>query len=169
MQRNRLWLACILGAALTGCFDNSAKLERERREAEQRMRVDQMEDDLRRLQAAQQDTLRGLDEVREAQARAAAHLDQKIALLEQGAARPEPARAAAPAKAMGPEEASVARIQDALKRAGYDPGASDGKMGQKTKNALMAFQKDNGLKADGVLGPQTLAKLQKHLGDGSQP
>ncbi|MDP3143645.1 MAG: peptidoglycan-binding domain-containing protein [Candidatus Omnitrophota bacterium] len=54
-------------------------------------------------------------------------------------------------------------IQTALKNAGYYTGAIDGKIGPKSKKAIEAFQKDNGLKADGKVGSKTWAKLQAYL------
>ena len=58
---------------------------------------------------------------------------------------------------------NVKLVQTALKEAGFDPGVADGKMGTKTKNAIMAFQKANGLTADGKIGYKTLAKLSEVL------
>jgi peptidoglycan hydrolase-like protein with peptidoglycan-binding domain len=43
-------------------------------------------------------------------------------------------------------------IQAALKNAGFDPGTPDGKLGQKTRQAIKEFQKANGLDADGKVG-----------------
>jgi murein L,D-transpeptidase YcbB/YkuD len=54
-------------------------------------------------------------------------------------------------------------IQKALKKAGYYNGAIDGKVGPGTRDAIAAFQKDNGFKADGVCGRQTWAKLKSYL------
>ena len=54
-------------------------------------------------------------------------------------------------------------IQKALKKAGYYNGAVDGKVGPGTRDAIAAFQKDNGLKADGVCGRGTWAKLKSYL------
>ena len=56
---------------------------------------------------------------------------------------------------------SVKDLQTALAKAGYDPGSIDGRMGKKTKSAIKAFQKKNGLKADGVVGDKTWALLKK--------
>jgi len=53
------------------------------------------------------------------------------------------------------------KIQLALKRAGFDPGSIDGIMGKSTRRAVRQFQKNQGLKADGIVGPATTAKLQK--------
>lgn len=55
------------------------------------------------------------------------------------------------------------QIQDALKNAGYDPGAIDGKLGAKSKKAIKEFQSANGLKADGKVGAKTWAKLSAYI------
>lgn len=55
-------------------------------------------------------------------------------------------------------------IQRALKNAGYYQGNMDGKIGSGTKDALRAFQRDNGLEADGVCGRNTWNKLKVYLG-----
>ncbi|TKT74235.1 peptidoglycan-binding protein [Aquamicrobium sp. LC103] len=44
---------------------------------------------------------------------------------------------------------AVKNIQTILNKNGYDAGATDGVMGQKTKNAISAFQKDSGMAATG--------------------
>ncbi len=54
-------------------------------------------------------------------------------------------------------------VQKALKKAGYYNGAIDGKIGKKTKAAIRAFQKDNGLEVDGIVGPRTWAQMKQHL------
>ena len=54
---------------------------------------------------------------------------------------------------------TVKDMQERLITLGYLTGTADGKFGAKTLLALMAFQKNNGLSADGVAGTKTLAKL----------
>ena len=54
-------------------------------------------------------------------------------------------------------------IQLALKRAGFDPGPIDGVYGPKTTEAVRAFQKANGLAADGAAGPLTQNALARWL------
>ncbi|MBI3307647.1 MAG: peptidoglycan-binding protein [Candidatus Omnitrophica bacterium] len=54
-------------------------------------------------------------------------------------------------------------IQRALKNAGYYQGKLDGKIGPGTRDAVKAFQNDNGLDADGVVGRQTWGKLKSFL------
>lgn len=57
----------------------------------------------------------------------------------------------------------IKQIQTALKNAGFYRGPVDGKMGSKTKAAVISFQKANGLKADGVVGKQTWLKLSRYV------
>jgi len=53
----------------------------------------------------------------------------------------------------------VTAMQQALKDKGYDPGAVDGRMGPRTKAALMEYQRAEGLSATGRWDDQTAAKL----------
>lgn len=53
-------------------------------------------------------------------------------------------------------------LQRALVAAGYRPGAIDGQIGPRTKEAIRDFQRARGLVVDGVPGPQTLAALGLH-------
>lgn len=65
---------------------------------------------------------------------------------------------------LAPDQGTKNRqIQSALRNAGYDPGAIDGKLGPKSKKAIKDFQTANGLKADGKVGPKTWAKLSTYL------
>lgn len=54
-------------------------------------------------------------------------------------------------------------IQKALKAAGFYAGTVDGKIGPKTKKALIDFQRAKGLKADGKVGTKTWTELEKYL------
>ena len=53
----------------------------------------------------------------------------------------------------------VKEVQRRLKLWGYYNGAVDGAFGAGTRNAVIAFQKKNGLKADGVVGKATYKAL----------
>ncbi|MDA1000456.1 MAG: peptidoglycan-binding domain-containing protein [bacterium] len=77
------------------------------------------------------------------------------------AERPKEGKAAEKTKMKAPRKGSpgIAAAQESLKKLGFDPGPADGKMGKKTRAALAAFQKANGLKADGRLTKMTRAKL----------
>jgi len=54
-------------------------------------------------------------------------------------------------------------IQIALKNAGFYNGQIDGKIGKKARKAIREFQKANGLKADGKVGPKTKDLLLQYL------
>lgn len=54
-------------------------------------------------------------------------------------------------------------IQTALKASGFYAGNIDGKVGPKTKRAIVEFQKAKGLRADGKVGPKTWMELEKYL------
>lgn len=60
---------------------------------------------------------------------------------------------------IGSRSDEVKDIQIALKTKGYYTGNIDGIFGTGTKNAVIAFQKDNGLKTDGIAGIKTLKAL----------
>lgn len=66
---------------------------------------------------------------------------------------------------IGSRSQEVRDIQTVLQQKGYYNGGIDGIFGTKTKNAVIAFQRDNGLTADGIAGPKTLKALG--LGGGS--
>ena len=57
----------------------------------------------------------------------------------------------------------VLEAQQALKTLGYFSGEATGYMGDATVKAITAFQKDNGLTRDGILGDNTMAKLRAKL------
>lgn len=59
----------------------------------------------------------------------------------------------------------VKEAQELLTTAGLNPGAIDGWMGEKTKAAVIAYQKAHPhLIADGIIGPATLAQLRRDAG-----
>ncbi len=60
---------------------------------------------------------------------------------------------------MGSTGKEVSEIQSKLKEWGYYGGAVDGIFGTATRNAVVAFQKANGLTADGIVGSKTLAAM----------
>ena len=60
---------------------------------------------------------------------------------------------------IGSSGQEVTNIQTRLKQWGYYTGAVDGVYGQKTADAVKAFQRSNGLTADGIAGRATLEKI----------
>ena len=61
---------------------------------------------------------------------------------------------------VGPD---VRLVQSLLNRIGYNAGAVDGVFGSQTYQAVTAFQRNNGLTADGVIGPATWNVLDRLL------
>lgn len=55
--------------------------------------------------------------------------------------------------------AAVSKVQTELKALGYYYGQITGNAGPKTVAAIKSFQGKNGLTADGIAGPQTIAKI----------
>ena len=61
---------------------------------------------------------------------------------------------------------TVLQIQCLLTYLGYSPGDIDGVDGAKTRNAVKAFQRQEGLTVDGVAGTGTQGKLLETVADG---
>ena len=59
----------------------------------------------------------------------------------------------------GSRGAQVRQVQKKLKQWGYFDGAVDGIFGRETYDAVVRFQRKNGLAADGVAGERTLAAM----------
>ncbi|TIW38242.1 MAG: peptidoglycan-binding protein, partial [Mesorhizobium sp.] len=53
----------------------------------------------------------------------------------------------------------VQNMQRILNKNGYEAGNADGVMGQKTKDAIMAFQTDNDLQATGAVDEKLVKAL----------
>jgi len=62
---------------------------------------------------------------------------------------------------------TVYKIQERLSQWGYYSGDIDGIYGSRTESAVKKFQKANGLTADGIAGPATLAAIGISGGGGS--
>lgn len=54
---------------------------------------------------------------------------------------------------------TVKELQRILVSLGYDVGTIDGQAGTRTISAVTAFQRDNFLSVDGIVGPQTWQEL----------
>ncbi|HEY9649249.1 MAG TPA: N-acetylmuramoyl-L-alanine amidase [Coleofasciculaceae cyanobacterium] len=59
----------------------------------------------------------------------------------------------------GSTGAKVKELQQLLKTRGFNPGPIDGIFGSSTTQAVVSFQKFNGLKADGIVGPSVWKAL----------
>ncbi len=89
-----------------------------------------------------------------------------LRLLESGSAKkaatPTPKPTPTPTSSalrLGSTGSKVKSMQQKLKNLGYYTGSVDGTFGEGTQKAVKAFQKANGLTADGVAGTATLNKL----------
>jgi peptidoglycan hydrolase-like protein with peptidoglycan-binding domain len=135
--------ALVLGVALASCSKKQQALE----ELQQPMSPE----DLNRLKTQGAATVPGENIAPGAQPEAAG----KILSV--------PGEKLEPLPPSGPYKPTDKEIQTALKNAGYYPGAIDGKVGPKTKQAVEEFQKANGLQVDGKVGPKTWGMLAKFL------
>ena len=61
---------------------------------------------------------------------------------------------------------AVKQLQEWLNALGYDCGKADGIFGTQTEMAVMKFQVNHGLQADGVVGAKTWNALEKEVGIG---
>ena len=68
---------------------------------------------------------------------------------------------------IGSRGQEVTNIQTRLKNWGYYSWSVDGIYGWRTANAVKEFQRKNGLTADGIAGPATLAKIGLPTGQGT--
>ena len=92
---------------------------------------------------------------------------EQIARAQRQAQAWQPTSAAAPATTLPPAVETLsgrellAGIQRELSRLGYDPGPVDGLMGNRTRNAIRAYQGSVGLAEDGRPSTALLARLRQ--------
>jgi hypothetical protein len=58
---------------------------------------------------------------------------------------------------------TVKSIQQMLTKLGYKPGTADGIFGEKTEQAVIDFQENEGLYGDGIVGPMTMQALERAI------
>ncbi len=58
---------------------------------------------------------------------------------------------------------SIKQVQLALKKAGYDPGPRDGRVGSRTRKAIRHFQQDKKLPITGKVDKETWTELMSYL------
>jgi murein L,D-transpeptidase YcbB/YkuD len=147
-------LMVFLLVALTGCASTQSK----NMTAQLQMRVGEMEKQIE-MQNEEMSNLQ--EEVRE--------LSYNIDRLG-STVRKEPLARSSSGSRTSVKDGEIIRVgvsgesvQKALKNAGYYQGNIDGKIGAKTQDAISQFQKDHGLKADGLVGRQTWTELKTYL------
>ena len=90
---------------------------------------------------------------------------KRVTVTVQTSTTPTTPQAQAPSQPLSPGAtgAQVKTLQRALAALGFSPGKPDGDYGPSTQVAVERFQTSKGLTPDGVVGPTTLAALQKAL------
>lgn len=152
MKKMGVWVLAVSLLTLTGC----ATTQRRPDTTHLQMRIGQLEQEVNQRDSAIQS------------------LEQEIKTLsyEVERLRSQAAKAQTTQKAVAASEdkknlirvpVAVDKVQSALKNSGHYQGKIDGKAGAQTEAAISAFQKDKGLKIDGVVGQQTWTELEKHL------
>ena len=68
---------------------------------------------------------------------------------------------------IGPDEATIRRVQTGLSELGYLPGPIDGTLGETTRQAIMEFEGDRRLTVSGEITPELLSELAKTSGQTS--
>jgi peptidoglycan hydrolase-like protein with peptidoglycan-binding domain len=70
-----------------------------------------------------------------------------------------------PGRPIGPTSrgSDVKALQEALLELGFKPGKADGFFGVRTRKAVIAFQREHGLRADGLVGPKTAQAINEAL------
>lgn len=66
---------------------------------------------------------------------------------------------------MATRDDNIAALQEALDICGCQPGACDGFMGRRTRDAIRNFQEVCGIDIDGDVGPQTRGAIAQKLGE----
>ena len=69
----------------------------------------------------------------------------------------------------GSRGSQVTTLQRRLNELGYNAGAADGIFGIRTYNAVIKFQRENGLAVDGIVGKNTINKLYATSGSKPEP
>lgn len=81
------------------------------------------------------------------------------AKLNSGAPSPSKPPALSRLLSKGDTGSDVKAVQARLRKLGFLDGKADGIFGKLTRKAVLAFQKDQGIKADGIVGPVTYGCL----------
>ena len=68
------------------------------------------------------------------------------------------------AVAIPSEDNLIKNAQSLLSQLGYRPGPADGLMGENTREAVMKFQSNEGMSADGRITPELIARLKAAIG-----
>ena len=145
----------VVMVAMTGC---ASKKTTTKQINSLQAQVGVLTDEVIRLDDALQSTRSALQEEENRRDQLSSQLSRSTARI--GSLREEEAVIRGIYRTPSGFELPSANIQTALKNAGYYQGAIDGKIGPQSRKAIEAFQRDNGLTVDGVVGRKTWSKLK---------
>lgn len=148
-------LLILLGLSISGCSSAQKKLSEEVKGI--KTKVDTLETRVESVEAKQ------------AQAeRLTMEQSQKSEEMQSGRVRPiSRTNIGIKEKRSRKDREKIKEMQSCLKNAGFYHGDIDGVKGRKTRSAIRAFQKANGLSADGVVGEKTWDALSKYSSGGA--
>lgn len=181
-----LGVLALLGWGLYGySLSSSGNRKDLLREQAARLRndLDQLNTEHRRITAEYEELRRSAGELQSVQGQLAS-VQEQVKSLEQARAQlaesvaqarsqltssPDPSADAARASQTGTANPSTGPVrvnaaQEALTKLGYGPLTADGKMGSRTRRAIEAFERAQGLIVTGNLGPATVQALQATSG-----
>lgn len=129
--------------------------------------VNQLEKDMTDIQQRMEEQEKEIVELKYEMKELSGRSDASVAIpFEESTLVPDrkpQARPSADSRGFIKVDVSETDIQKALKGAGLYDGKIDGKIGSRTKAAIMEFQRQHNLKADGVIGQKTWNELKTYL------
>ncbi len=153
----RLLMIAVLGVIVSGCATTSKQA------------VDPLKAQVTELQQRMEDQEKEIVDLKyEVREMSNKDMDKRA---DQAAVSEPVIKAESPVRTAEPKNLDIIHIggvsgrelQKALKGAGVYEGKVDGKIGPKTKAAVVEFQKAHSLKADGVVGQKTWNELKSYL------
>lgn len=158
-----LVLLCMLTLTLSGCA--GARLNKGADKPKAMTPAERIAELERQVQTKDQEIIKIQQELDRLHAREAAAAEAETEGASYGAV--SNMKAAPSSGALRVPGVTVTELQRALEAAGHDPGTIDGRFGNKTKTAVRNFQREQGLKVDGVVGQKTWGALRRAAGSSS--
>ena len=155
----RLLLVMFGALALTGCATTQQK----------GVSVNQVQNQVVDLEQRMEDQEKEIVDLKYEVKELTGKLDAKEQMVIETSSVPVEVKATAPSVSVNDVEGIIrvavapSEVQKALKGAGLYEGKIDGKIGAKTKAAVVEFQKQHNLKADGMIGQKTWTELKAYL------
>ena len=156
----RMMVIAIAALALAGCATTEQKVAP----------INQVQNQVVDLQQRMEDQEKEIVDLKYEVKELSGRVDAKNTVeVEASAPTPTPARMTE-SKSVEAETGNIIKVaatgtevQTALKNAGVYDGKIDGKIGPRTKSAVVEFQRQHSMKADGVIGQKTWSVLKTYL------